>query len=422
LVLFVVSVLVLLNTFNSGFFANALTLNQQKKEIENQKSKINESLNNVSLNLEDAKKLGNTLQEEINLKNSEIAKTEEAIEQVNQLIASLENQINVNQQKRDEAIANIKSLFIELQKQQSPFETLLSSESLSDALSKFYSTNLLQTKANNYRVELEESNKRLEEVKIEQEEARFRLEDTNSLLASQQSYLTDLRVKTQNDEAKYQQLKNSLLEENKIIEQRIQELEARARRLEEEARRRAEEERRRRETSSGGSGNQGGGAPDDFSDGKCFFEERRSLNVPNGFFGIATRGRFERGFANCSHDAVDISNRIGTDIYSIADGTVVAKGSFDVVGYGIYVIVKHVLPSGQRVYSLYAHLNNPSPRSVGENVSKGQVIGSMGCTGNCTGPHLHVMLYSDTYESEGPGCRWGTAKCYDIVKYIKFSS
>lgn len=57
-------------------------------------------------------------------------------------------------------------------------------------------------------------------------------------------------------------------------------------------------------------------------------------------------------------------------------------------GYGNMVEIAH--PNGQR--SLYAHLTSNIPVTVGQLVSEGYVIGTMGNTGNSTGTHLHFEV------------------------------
>jgi murein DD-endopeptidase MepM/ murein hydrolase activator NlpD len=46
------------------------------------------------------------------------------------------------------------------------------------------------------------------------------------------------------------------------------------------------------------------------------------------------------------------------------------------------------------VATLYGHQSQILV-SVGQHVTKGQVIGRVGCTGTCTGPHLHYEVRID---------------------------
>ena len=72
----------------------------------------------------------------------------------------------------------------------------------------------------------------------------------------------------------------------------------------------------------------------------------------------------------------------GTPIRAADSGTVVLMGS--VSGYGNYTCVAH----GGGLSTCYAHQSSFAT-SQGANVSQGQVIGSVGCTGHCFGDHLH---------------------------------
>ena len=62
-------------------------------------------------------------------------------------------------------------------------------------------------------------------------------------------------------------------------------------------------------------------------------------------------------------------------------------------GWGNYVVIRHTLPSGETVYSLYAHM---MPKSVlvhrGEVVAAGEQIGRVGRTGRATSSHLHLEV------------------------------
>lgn len=82
------------------------------------------------------------------------------------------------------------------------------------------------------------------------------------------------------------------------------------------------------------------------------------------------------------HTGIDISASSGTPIKAAGSGTVLIAGSYG--GYGNAVVIDH----GGGLATLYAHQSKVAV-SVGQTVSTGQVIGYVGCTGYCTGPHLH---------------------------------
>ncbi|WP_276572657.1 peptidoglycan DD-metalloendopeptidase family protein [Nannocystis pusilla] len=75
---------------------------------------------------------------------------------------------------------------------------------------------------------------------------------------------------------------------------------------------------------------------------------------------------------------------IGDTVVAAAGGTVTRVANEGNVSYGRWVEIDH--GSGYR--TRYAHLNSQSV-SVGQKVSQGQKIGTVGSTGGSTGPHLH---------------------------------
>jgi murein DD-endopeptidase MepM/ murein hydrolase activator NlpD len=87
------------------------------------------------------------------------------------------------------------------------------------------------------------------------------------------------------------------------------------------------------------------------------------------------------------HKAVDISNKGGGAILAADSGTVIVAGWPDNYGYGNRVMIDH----GNGYVTLYAHMSSISV-SVGQTVSRGNVIGSMGSTGRSTGVHLHFEV------------------------------
>ena len=82
------------------------------------------------------------------------------------------------------------------------------------------------------------------------------------------------------------------------------------------------------------------------------------------------------------HTGIDIGAGAGTPIRAAADGVVVHAGSRG--GYGNATIIDH----GNSLATLYAH-QSVIHVAEGQRVTRGMVIGNVGCTGYCTGPHLH---------------------------------
>jgi murein DD-endopeptidase MepM/ murein hydrolase activator NlpD len=85
------------------------------------------------------------------------------------------------------------------------------------------------------------------------------------------------------------------------------------------------------------------------------------------------------------HSGIDIATAKGTPVHAPADGEVSAVGFNE--GYGRYLEIDH----GYGLRTAYGHISHTS-MSVGQKVRRGQVIASVGNSGNSTGPHLHYEV------------------------------
>jgi murein DD-endopeptidase MepM/ murein hydrolase activator NlpD len=88
------------------------------------------------------------------------------------------------------------------------------------------------------------------------------------------------------------------------------------------------------------------------------------------------------------HSGIDIDGfgREGSTIVAAASGQVVYTAYLG-YGYGYHIIIDH----GNGFSSLYAHLSDIWV-SPGQYVDQGEGIGVIGCTGYCTGTHLHFEI------------------------------
>lgn len=108
----------------------------------------------------------------------------------------------------------------------------------------------------------------------------------------------------------------------------------------------------------------------------------RSDAYGQGYFGARRAG-------GRRHNGIDFSAPIGTNVRAVKGGWVVAARQSR--GLGKYVEIFH----GDGLISLYGHLDSIKV-SVLERVVQGQVIGTVGKTGNANykrmTPHLHLEL------------------------------
>ncbi|MGH9194790.1 MAG: murein hydrolase activator EnvC family protein, partial [Acidimicrobiia bacterium] len=82
------------------------------------------------------------------------------------------------------------------------------------------------------------------------------------------------------------------------------------------------------------------------------------------------------------HAGIDIGAPAGQSVVAADSGEVIFAGYKG--GYGLVVVIDH----GGAFGTVYAHLSKASV-ITGSDVSRGGKIGNVGCTGYCTGPHLH---------------------------------
>ena len=88
------------------------------------------------------------------------------------------------------------------------------------------------------------------------------------------------------------------------------------------------------------------------------------------------------------HTGRDMAAPQGTPVHAAAAGTVFYADWMS--GYGNTVIILH----GNGISTLYGHMSAISVQP-NQHVSKGQIVGKVGSTGQSTGPHLHFEVRYD---------------------------
>lgn len=128
-------------------------------------------------------------------------------------------------------------------------------------------------------------------------------------------------------------------------------------------------------------------------------EKRRERNqwvLPVAGYQLTARfGQSSSMWSSGSHTGLDFAGPSGSEISSIATGTV---KSADYEGsYGNRTVI--TLLDGTEVW--YCHQSSMSVE-VGDKVDAGQSIGSTGATGNVTGPHLHLEVHPGGGDAVNP--------------------
>jgi murein DD-endopeptidase MepM/ murein hydrolase activator NlpD len=96
---------------------------------------------------------------------------------------------------------------------------------------------------------------------------------------------------------------------------------------------------------------------------------------------------FHKG--NYQHPGADFAATRGTSVVATAKGVVtdLRKGSTLLAGYGNYIMIDH----GNGLVTRYAHLEDVQVR-IGQRVSKGFTIGTVGMSGGAIAPHVHYEI------------------------------
>lgn len=116
----------------------------------------------------------------------------------------------------------------------------------------------------------------------------------------------------------------------------------------------------------------------------------REAEARRPLFVAPTVGTFTSSYGarwGTMHWGIDIANRIGTPIVSVADGVVVESGPAS--GFGLWVRVEHA----DGTTTIYGHIDRSLVRE-GQRVKAGQQIATMGNRGHSTGPHLHFEVWN----------------------------
>ena len=247
-------------------------------------------------------------------------------------------------------------------------EVLLSSENFSDMLSHMEIVSQIM----DYDKKVVEEYKALK-LSIEQQKASL-----ESDRKEQQDYADDLKVAYEEIEAQKKEYKALKAKVDSNIELKKAEAERMLREQEQINDEIAELSRQEAVAVSSSGGGGGGKVYSGSMTWPCPSYNR--ISSPYGYRTHPISGTRKL------HKGLDISASSGNPVIAAASGTVVK--SYFSSSYGNYVVISH----GGGVMTAYAHMTRRLV-SVGQRVAAGQQVGTVGSTGNSTGPHLHFEVY-----------------------------
>lgn len=369
--------------------------------LNNEKESNNKEINNAQSELKEVQGQKSKAVSEVENIENKITACENDIETISGNITNLSSDIEAGEaeiQKLESEYKEMEGLSAERlvlmyeDANSSYIDFLLSSESLTDFLSKYYmvseltsyDTELLEKNAakkkelEEEKVKLETSKKELETSKIQKERAQTELETAKGEKAKQVAELSG-------EEKEIQAHIDQLKEDNKSIDAQI--AAAQAMIQAELQKQKSSAKSSKKSSSSSSSSSDSSNSDDEEEEADSGSSSSSGFIRPVSGYSVTTGWYYSSG---ALHGAVDFSGSgiSGKPVLAVADGIVVTTAALT-SSYGNYIIIAHY----NGLYTLYAHGQAGSIAvSQGQKVTQGQQIMRVGSTGNSTGPHLHFEV------------------------------
>ena len=353
---------------------------QKKEELQDVKDETMNEINSLSEQI-------TNYQSQINNIEAQIDDANKKIEEQTQKLAQAEEDYKEQEEMLNERVVALYELG-----EVSYLDVLLSSESLTDFISRYYviseiaeSDVELLDQIENQKKEIEDTKKSIEDTKAELSSAKEEKEKVAAELQNTKNEKDTYVAELSQDQQELQEQIEELQEANIQIDKDIAAARAEAqRKLQEELERQKQQQQNQNNNtgnngSTGSSGN-GGGISNPSSSGFIY-------PVPSAYSRITTGMYYSSG---AYHGAVDFGSGgiAGQPVYAVADGIVVTAKALT-TSYGNYIIIMH----DNGLYTLYAHGQAGSIMvSQYQRVKQGQQIMKVGNTGNSFGAHLHFEV------------------------------
>ena len=349
-----------------------------RSELQNQSNDLQNKINQTKDEISEVQsQLSGTMQQIQNL-NAQIADYQNQIDDLDNQIGELETSIKESEIKLNEAEAKYKKQEELLKErlvamyeagQTSYLDVLLSSADLTDFISKYYMISEIAEYDTELLDQMEKNKNEIKAAKESLEESKAQVE---TIKANKEATQESLKA----SQATKQSYANELSEDEQALKDELEQYEADKRAVQNQLAAIAA-----RESSNGTV--YSGGEPSSY--GYIF-------PIP----GLGKSNINNRNYPSYpGHTGVDINiNVVGKKVVAVKSGTVEistalrnSNGTYR--SYGEYVVINH----HDGTMTLYAHMLSGSRTvSVGQEVSQGQVLGTVGSTGNSTGPHLHFEV------------------------------
>ena len=362
-----------------------------QKDAENVKNQINdteEEIKKVESSLSDAMKEIQELEGDISEVEYNLEKLQANLKKLNNEISELEKKLEQAEKDYDERYKIACDRVVSQYKygKITFLDVLLNSSSLTDFLNSYHTVEQIMSVDQELLDDLEKEKQQIAEDKQT-------LQDKKDKLNEEKQQVEKQKVSLSNKKSTKQKMVSQLNSQESALQQQKEEYYKELENIQAELRRIAEAV-----SKNNGGGNYSGG----------------TLQFPcPGFSRISSRfGSRGAPLAGGStyHKGVDLAAPMGTSILAAESGTVIAvsktcthnygksKSCRCGGGFGNYVMVNH----GNGLVTVYAHCTSINV-GLGEKVTRGETIATVGSTGASSGFHLHFgTLLNGTYVDPAP--------------------
>lgn len=401
-------------------------LEQQLQQLEQENQKYQKILDDTKSDIAEKEEYKSALVSKVQVLDEKIAVTREKI-------SSLNDDIKEKQDAYDKGLSEVEDQFDALANRlrilymsgnATDLEIIFGAKDFSDLIDKM---ELVKSLANSDKELISEIQTKLDELSTKKKSLEADKKDLETQQASLKSDQDEFnKLISDNDEILKNLYASNSEAQNSLESAALQsdEIEAKISQYYAAQKAAAERAAQASQSSSGSSSSSSSSSSSGSSSSGSSSSGSSSVIVPSGSgFAWPTPGFVSRSsewFEDrevYKHGGIDIAGAgiMGTPVVAAADGTVVATNSSCTHnwgksyscgcggGYGNYVMISH---AGGKM-TVYGHLTSLTVSS-GQSVSRGQVIGYVGSTGNSTGPHLH-------YECRLNGVRYNPMSEYPYM-------
>ncbi len=398
-------------------------LEQQLQQLEQENEKYQKILDDTKSDIAEKEEYKSALVSKVQVLDEKIAVTREKI-------SSLNDDIKEKQDAYDKGLSEVEDQFDALANRlrilymsgnATDLEIIFGAKDFSDLIDKM---ELVKSLANSDKELISEIQTKLDELSTKKESLEADKKDLETQQASLKSDQDEFnKLISDNDEILKNLYASNSEAQNSLESAALQSDEIEAKISQYYAAQKAAAEHAAQASQSSSSSGSSSSSSSSSSSGSSS-SGSSSVIVPSGsgfawptpgFVSLSSEWFEDREVYN--HGGIDIAGAgiMGTPVVAAADGTVVATNSSCTHnwgksyscgcggGYGNYVMISH---AGGKM-TVYGHLTSLTVSS-GQSVSRGQVIGYVGSTGNSTGPHLH-------YECRLNGVRYNPMSEYPYM-------